>query len=100
MSVEIHDATVNPSDDGVGLRIQMDVAAPHYTVDGEVNDGHFEMTLSNSHLEAWNVDESSDLTSCTPATTAKRRTPSRKSRTASGHRRRTLLGRDGHDSGE
>jgi len=42
-------------------RIEVDLAAPHLTVDGEVNQGHYTAELPNSLLDEWNVSEPSDL---------------------------------------
>ena len=50
-----------PSYDSASEEVRVTVGGPHYTVDGEVNDGFFEAFLPRSLLDAWNVSGPSDL---------------------------------------
>lgn len=43
-------------------RLEIPLAAPHLTVDGEVNDGFYEAFLPNALLDEWGVDSKDDLT--------------------------------------
>lgn len=51
-----------PGDADTPPKLEVRVAGPHLTTDGEINQGHYDAFLPNSLLEAWDVSDPSQLT--------------------------------------
>lgn len=52
----------HPGTDDRPPRFEIKLAAPHLTVDGNVNDGHYETFLPDDLLDAWGVTDTEQLT--------------------------------------